>query len=89
MRVGFHPTHPISSVKVVLAKTFPGADVQAILVYGVKTFHPAARHAGAARQEWESGVIKYALNQGAQGVHGQPSIPGVTPPATSKSPKTP
>ncbi len=79
MRKDFHPTHPVKSVEAVLTETFPGADIQSILVYGVKTFKPAARHAGQARTDWENGVITYALQQSATGTGtGQPSIPGVT-----------
>jgi hypothetical protein len=86
MRKDFHPTHPVKSVQAVLTETFPGADIQSILVYGVKTFKPAARKAGQARTDWENGVVTYALQQSAQGVKGQPSIPGVTSSASpSKS----
>jgi hypothetical protein len=62
----------------VLAETFPGADIKAIILYGVETFKPAARKAGQARTAWENGVVTYALQQSAQGVKGQPSVPGVT-----------
>jgi hypothetical protein len=89
MRKDFHPTHPIKSVKTVVAETFPGADVQKIVVFAVTSFKPAARHAGQARTDWENGVINYALQQGATGVHGQPSIPGVTTPSTTKTSPSP
>jgi hypothetical protein len=86
MRRGFHPAHPVASVKMVLAETFPGADLHAVLVYGVKTFKPADRKAGPARTAWENGVVLYVLNQTAQGAgSGQPTIPGVTAPVTGKS----
>jgi hypothetical protein len=86
MRKDFHPAHPVKSAQAVLTETFPGANVQAIIVYGVRTFKPADHKAGPARTAWENSVVTYALQQGAQGVHGQPSIPGVTssasPPAS-------
>lgn len=88
MRKDFHITHPITSVKAVLTETFPGADLQKIIVYSVQTFKPAARHAGQARDAWESGVVTYALQQSAQGIPSgaaTPKIPGVTSPAASKS----
>jgi hypothetical protein len=78
MRKDFHPTHPKKSMEAVLTETFPGADIKSIILYGVKTFKPAVRHAGQARTAWENGVVTYALQQSAQGVKGQPSIPGVT-----------
>ncbi len=85
MRKDFHPTHPIASAKVVVAETFPGADAQKIVVFAVTSFKPGVRHAGAERQAWEAGVVQAALNQSAQGVSGQPSIPGVSSTATAKS----
>ena len=88
MRRDFHVTHPVTSVKAVLTETFPGADLQKIIVYSVQTFKPAARHPGQVRDAWESGVVTYALQQSAEGVGtgtAQPSIPGVTSPAASKS----
>jgi hypothetical protein len=84
MRKDFHPTHPFKSVGDVLTETFPGADIKALIVYGIETFKPAARKAGQARTDWENGVVTYALQQSAQGVKGQPPIPGTT---SSASPK--
>jgi hypothetical protein len=78
MRKDFHPTHPKKSLEAVLTETFPGAHIQPILLYGVKTFKAADRKAGPARTAWENGVVLFALQQSARGVSGQPSIPGVT-----------
>jgi len=78
MRKDFHPTHPKKSLETVLTETFPGAHVRPILLYGVKTFKAADRKAGPARTAWENGVVLFALQQSAQGVSGQASIPGVT-----------
>jgi len=81
--------HPYASLKTVLKETFPGTSGSDIVTFGLKTFTLGARHPGPARDAWFSGVVLFALNKGATGVHGQPSIPGVTSPATPKTSPSP
>lgn len=79
----FDPKHPVKSTEAALQLTFPNGDTAAIVKFGVKTLTPAVYHKGQARTVWEQGLVTFALNNGAQtGVSGQPSIPGVTTPAT-------
>jgi hypothetical protein len=81
--------HPYASLKTVLQETFPGVKSKDIVTFGLKTFTFKARHAGPEQDQWFEGVVLFALNKGATGVHGQPRVPGVTTPATPKTSPSP
>ena len=82
----FHASHPITSMENAVRDTFPGGSSQAIINHAVHTFTLKDAHKGAAQTAWMHDVTTFALAQGVQGVGtAQPSIPGVTSPAASKS----
>jgi len=82
----FHASHPITSMENAVRDTFPGGSSQDIINHAVKTFSLKDAHKGAAQTAWMHDVVTYALAKGTQGVGtAQPTIPGVTSPAASKS----
>jgi hypothetical protein len=82
----FHASHPVTSMENAVRDTFPGGKSQVIINDAVKTFSLKDAHKGAAQTAWMHDVVTFALAQGTQGVGtAQPSIPGVTSPAASKS----
>ena len=84
----FTPAHPVDSMKQAVSETFPGASLNQIVGYAVKTFKLKDRKRGPDQDAWMHGVVTYALQQSAQGIPSgaaSPTIPGVTSPAASKS----
>jgi len=79
----FRPSHPITSMMSAVQATFP--DGAGVVNFAVRTFTLADAH-GPALHAWAAGVVTFALAQGQPAVAGTPSIPGVTPPATTHSP---